>query len=73
MSEIVKSQWKSGTNTVGIILTKNEEDKYRVYIGLGDGLDEDDDAENIKDFGAKLSWEEARGFYPELEAGDYNH
>ena len=54
-------------------LTENEVGKKRVYVGVMEGADEDADAETIAQWGAKLTFDEAKGFYPELNAEEYNH
>lgn len=41
------------------------------YIGIGSGLDQTADEELVKDLGAKLSLQEAKGFFPELDEKRY--
>lgn len=68
MSKIVKYEWRSGRDTVGIVLVQKDDGRYIAYIGIVDkmtgGFNEEQDAQYIADWGAKLSLAEALAFFP---------
>lgn len=70
---IIKTEWRSGVDTVGIVLIKNDQGRYKAYIGVAKNFDEDYDAEYIAANGAKLSLDEALAFFPsDFNPDDYN-
>ena len=73
MSDIIDVEWKPCMGQcIGYVLTQNEEEKFRVYVGVAGGLDEEVDQERIRDLGAKLSYSQAKGFFPKLKEEEYN-
>ena len=67
MSKIVQVEWRSAIDTVGIVLVKRDGDgKFRAYIGQARGFDNSayEDAQYIAAHGAKLTFNEAKGFFP---------
>lgn len=69
--EVLDSEWRSGRDTVGIILTRTRGGKLRAYIGVGSGIDEEGDAQIIAAHGMRIPFREAVGFFPKIEEGDY--
>jgi len=68
-------EWRSGgVCTIGIVVYENEFGKQRGYIGVHCwGNSEDEDAEYIRDWGVKLSFAEAKGFFPKLDEKKYGN
>ncbi len=62
MNEIVNSTWRN--STIGIVLSTNSIGKFVAYIGIGKGHDELTDIEHILSYGSKLSFNEAKAFFP---------
>lgn len=71
MCQILKAEWRSGRDTVGIVLAEGGDGKLRAYIGVAHGDNEDFDANYIALYGARLSLDEARGFFPDLKEEEY--
>jgi hypothetical protein len=63
-SKVVAVEWRSSTDTVGIVLMHNEHDGYKAYIGVAKFAIEKLDINYIKANGAKLTYEEAAPFFP---------
>ena len=55
--EVLNVHWISGRSTIGIIQAKNGIGETHVYIGTGDGFDEDADIKQILEWGSKLKLE----------------
>lgn len=72
MKKIKAVEWRSGTETVGIVAVEGENGLWRAYIGVGKGYSEDGDAQHIADYGAKLSKTEAVAFFPLLDADKFD-
>lgn len=51
---IVDKMWFTGQECVGIVKVRDPYDGVIYYIGVGQGYDEDSDAEHIASWGAKL-------------------
>ncbi len=68
--KIIKTEWRSSRTNVGIVAVQH---KYGwcAYIGIALGGTEESDAEGIADWGAKLSENEAKAFFPSLEKYKY--
>ena len=70
--DLVAWEWRSGRETVGIVVVK---DKYikllRAYIGVAQGLTEQSDCQHIADWGARLTKEEAMPFFPHLKEDNW--
>lgn len=67
--DVIGSKWRSGLHSVGIIAVasgKNKE-RWKAYIGVGTGTNEETDAQKIADHGAKLDKTEAVAFFPEFD------
>ena len=69
--EILNQEWRTGRDTVGVILIKTDTGKLKVYIGVGEGYDEDADAHSIATFGCRLKFPEAKAFFPTIEEKDF--
>lgn len=70
--KITNMEWRTGLDTVGIILCEDEFDKkQRAYLGNCKGLIEKKDAEHIRDWGSKLTFREAKGFFPFIKEENY--
>ena len=67
--EVIGAKWRSGLHSIGIVAIASGKDKerWKAYIGLGTGTDEETDAQKIADHGAKLDKVEACAFFPELD------
>ena len=79
MKNIIAKEWRSGKNTVGIVAVEQEHnEKWRAYIGAvahsipSERYSEEEDAQWIADYGAKLSKEEAIAFFPYLDADKFD-
>lgn len=63
--QILGTRWFThGTNCIGVVWVRLESGKEMVYMGVGDGQDEQTDAKNIAEWGAKLHLRQAIGFFP---------
>lgn len=71
--EIIKWLWFSGQETVGVILYRNGMGKYRVVMGPAHFNRQEADVQYIADYGAKLTYKQAVGFFPELKEEEYKH
>ena len=69
--EILNQEWRTGRECVGIILVKTATGKLKVYIGVGEGYDEDVDAQSIANSGCRLKFPEAKAFFPTIEEKDF--
>ena len=70
--QIIRSIWKSGDyGTVGIVLCQMPTGLERAYIGISQDMTEEYEARKISDYGTKLSFLEAKGFFPEIQEGKY--
>ena len=69
MRKVVEVIWKNTSRqTIGIVAAEDEHTKkWKAFIDVVDGLDEDYDANYVKDHGAKLSQSEAAAFFPILD------
>ncbi len=63
--------WKSGMSCIGIVLTRDVHSGLQAYIGVGGGNNEETDKKNIAKWGSKLSFQEAKGFFPYLKKQEY--
>lgn len=62
-SQMVSVQWLSNLHTVGVVLISNEHAGFKAYIGPAVGLHDLGDMLAIYRYGAKLSYQEAYGFF----------
>ena len=69
MSEIIDTEWFdtgltgfSGQN-IGVVLTYNEHDGFKCWIGVGAGVSQDSDSLLIYERGTKLSHDVAKGIW----------
>jgi len=68
-----KVEWRSGQDCVGIVIAKLPIDgKWHGYIGVAKGGLALNDAQYIRDWGAKLSYREAKAFFPDLKEKEYS-
>jgi len=70
--DIIDVVWKTFQDqSIGFVLTLNDA-TYRVYCGVGYGADEEEDKKLIiTEWGAKLTFLEAKGFFPMLVESQY--
>lgn len=76
--KIFRTEWRSGNGSVGIVLTRNEETgEFCAYMGAVDpvrgGINEEQDAEEIASYGARLTKEEAQPFFPDVDLSIYKN
>jgi hypothetical protein len=72
--EIIRWEWRSGRDTVGIVLVQSSDGLKRAYMGVAKSATEETDVMEIAHYGARLRFEEARAFFPELTNPDeYGH
>lgn len=66
---VLGAKWRSGLHSIGIVAVASGKDKerWKAYIGLGTGTDEETDMQRIADHGAKLDKAEACAFFPEFD------
>lgn len=69
--KIITMEWRSGADTVGIILTDDSMGKLRAYIGVGMGFNQEADARRIAEYGHRLRFSEAQAFFPHIQEKDY--
>ncbi len=79
-NKVLDVEWRSARGTVGFVLTVNSAGQKSVRVGcthtefsilqLSHGT-EKEDAQKIADDGAKLSFEEAKAFFPYLKQEEY--
>lgn len=79
MSELIGVEWFNCLeSTIGVVLVKDEHEGYKAYIGnngFTDGMANSQmaDVARIRDYGTKLTYEQAKGFfYDTLGHGDEN-
>ena len=70
--EILKREWRSGREIVGIILTRTSIGKLKAYIGVAAGHDQAADELHIAEYGAAIRFREAKAFFPTIEEKDYS-
>ena len=74
--KIIDAKWRTGADTVGIVAFHTikpsiGDGAWRAVIGAGQGLSTSEDTDHIADYGARLTKEEAYGFFPELDISKY--
>lgn len=55
--------WFSGKNTIGIVVCENKIGERKFYIGVGDGLNAEQDSEKIKNWGSKVNPQFIKNFF----------
>jgi len=70
--EILKREWRSGREIVGIILTRTSIGMLKAYIGVAAGRDQAADELYIAEYGAAIPFREAKAFFPTIEEKDYS-
>lgn len=69
MSEFIDVEWfDAGTSgirgqTVGIVLVYDENDGFKCYMGIGNGVSANDDMENIHKLGVKIDYAHAKAVW----------
>lgn len=72
-AEILSVEWRSGINTVGIVLVRTNIGKLKSYIGCSTFAQSVSlSAREIADFGAKLTFREAKAFFPHIKKSEYD-
>lgn len=75
--EILNSVWftpMSPVMQVGVVAIKTgrDNDKWKAYIGLAGGLNEEADEQFVAGYGAKIvDPRQAQAFFPDLPKGDF--
>ena len=68
--KILNYKWvNDARNVIGFVHCENSAGEEVVVCGVGTGADsaEEEDAGHIADWGAKLTEQQARGFFPEIK------
>lgn len=65
--EIIDVSWWTTDKSIGIVVVKNEVGQLKAYIGVGDGQDEEQDAKNIADGGARVHKQQLEAIIKKLE------
>lgn len=56
--KIIDTIWfTASSNTIGIVIGKDDTNEPKAYIGVGNGADEEVDTKHIVEWGAKLTKE----------------
>ncbi len=75
MKEVLETLWFSygnnGGGTMGVVACSMPDGSWKAYTGRAGNVDEKADAERIASLGAKLTEEQARGFFPHLAKRRY--
>lgn len=71
---VLWKEWRSGRETVGFVAVADRiTGKWRAYVGVAKGENEEEDAWSIADWGAKLSPREAQAFFPMLDMNSFDY
>ncbi len=70
LDNVINYRWSSGTRTIGMVAYKTT-GGWKAVIGIAKGIDEQEDVNNIADWGAKMSKFEATTFFPEFKADEF--
>lgn len=72
-NKIISVEWRSANGTVGFVLIENSIGQQSVRVGgvQPGSFNSALDARHIADHGAKLSFDEAVGFFPDLDPKKY--
>ena len=71
-TKIVDIVWIGGGTTIGVVLCSDDiTQKYSARIASVRGEDEDVDAKCVKDWGTKLTFTQAKGFFPKITEEEY--
>lgn len=66
---ILQTKW---FKKVGVVAVDYPESGYwQAYIGVSRGWQEEADVHNIAEWGSKLTWQEAQGFFPTIDITKY--
>ncbi len=76
--DIIDATWRSGRETVGIVAYKTalhdpKLEQWCAAIGPATTGSETYDAQQIAEWGCKLSWQEAQVFFPRLPIKKYKY
>ena len=72
MIKITSVEWRTGEWVIGFVLCfDNVVKKYKAYMGVSEGIDAKADAILIRDYGTKMKFVEAKGFFPHLIRKEY--
>jgi len=65
--EHIATRWISGRATIGIVLWKSSgTGKLRATIAVVAGEDQNLDTKYVMEWGNRLSYQEAKGFFPDI-------
>ena len=67
--KVLDVAWFSGRDCIGIIACENEVRERKFYIGVGDGIDKEQDIEKIKNWGSKIDPEYVKHFFKHAGVG----
>lgn len=71
-AELIRAEWRTGRDVVGIVLGRTAMGKLRAYMGVGGGANKQVDMYTIAMYGCKLSFLEAKAFFPEISEEEYH-
>lgn len=71
--ELIDVKWRPGFHIIGFALFKHTYSfKFIAKFGLVYGFKQESDLKHIKNYGTRMTYEEAAGFFPDLfEKEDY--
>lgn len=72
MIKVLQSEWRSGVDSVGIVLGELGSGQKQAYIGVSKNTTPEADAQHIANWGCRLSFAEAKAFFPELLIEEYD-
>ncbi len=72
-AKILGIEWRNARRNVGFVLIENDIGEQSVRVGCAEpfSVDEEQDINMIVDYGSKLSFNEAKGFFPHIEEKKY--
>ena len=68
---ILQSIWITAQTTIGVVLYENDVNEQQGVISAVDGFNEESDRQHVADYGAKLSFAQAKGFFPDIKEENY--
>lgn len=62
--EVINVRWYTSRTCVGVVLCEREDGTVGCYMGSGYGENEQEDIEDIKNYGAKVEYTVAKAIFP---------
>lgn len=69
---ILDVKWFTGRTCVGAVAIKTIDNKWKAYIGSGDGFDEEYDIKSIAEYGRKLEKNIAIAMFSQLNPEQFD-